>query len=107
MDVKTRSKQIGSRLKEVQQSLGYSTDDMAEVLGVSIEQYRKYCKGETILPLDRILDLYDNKHFDIEYLLLGKQIDNTEFSVVISSMTEKERARFLSDAMDYVKGKLI
>ena len=48
----------GLRLVEIQANLGYSSEKMAEILGVSKEMYRKYTTGESRLTSEKIELLY-------------------------------------------------
>ena len=93
---------IGKRLKEVQIALGYSQNEVAEIMGISPEMYRRYCKGGTLVPTDKLLYLYNEKKFDINYVLIGERADNRDFSMQISSMPKADRDQLIEDVMNYV-----
>ena len=58
-DRKDTNIQIGKRLREARRNMNIDKVEIAEVLGVTVENYRKFEAGSTGLSVDKILILYD------------------------------------------------
>lgn len=63
---------IGVRIYEIQKTLKYSDDKMSQILGgIALSSYRRYCSGEVLIPIEKVLILYRDMHVDLNYLLTG------------------------------------
>lgn len=93
---------IGKRLQEIQIGLNYTSEAMAEGFGVSTEQYRKYCKGESNLNLARIMQFCEKTPFDVTYLATGIR-SSKDFTVEISTMNPKERKERIDQMIEYLR----
>ena len=100
-------KAMGERLEEIQNNLGYTQEDMAEMMDVSKEQYRKYCKGKSEIPSHKLTVLHSKIDFDIKYVVTGKKGSESTSIEILSSMSEEKRAKYLKDIMDFLIGKVI
>lgn len=96
----------GMRLKQIQDNLGYSSEKMAEILGVSTEQYRKYCTGESRLTSEKIDLLYEHVHIDVHYLVTGEKEKKVSFAYLISSMLPDEIKRHIDEVLDYIRTRV-
>ncbi len=110
---KSRSKPIskyaeqqGKRLQQIQISLGFTNNKMAELLKVSKEMYRKYCAGESRLTSEKIYLLYQSTNIDVFYLMTGEKKQRVSFVYLISTMLPDEIKRFIDEVLDYVRTKL-
>ena len=101
-------KGMGSRLEEVQRNLGLTQDEMAEMMGISKEQYRKYCKGHSEIPSTKLFVLFDNMRFDIKYVMTGVREDEEEsFEEHLSSMTEEGRTKYIRDIVNCFGNRIL
>ncbi len=96
----------GLRLKQMQNNFGYSSEQMAEILGVSSEQYRKYCMGESRLTSEKIDLLYQHDHIDVHYLVTGEREKKVSFAYLISSMLPDEIKRHIDEVLDYIRTRV-
>ena len=69
-DRKDTNIQIGKRLREARRNMNIDKAEIAEVLGVTVEHYRKFEAGSTGLSVDKILILYQTYGIDPTYLIL-------------------------------------
>jgi transcriptional regulator with XRE-family HTH domain len=65
--------QIGERLLNFRETLGYSRDDFAKTLDITVDHYRKIENGKVNLKTDKIAMLSKQYNIDITYILTGKQ----------------------------------
>ena len=100
-------KAIGLRLKQIQVSLGYTNEQMAEKFGVGKEQYRKYCSGESTIGFDKLFNFLRTTDIDVHYLLTGKTDTNISFTFHISSMNADQVNEYLIDANKFTVGRAL
>jgi len=60
---------IGERLKSLRTEKGSSQEEVAEVAGVNVRQYRLYEAGQATPPLDRVVALVCYFDVSIDYLV--------------------------------------
>jgi transcriptional regulator with XRE-family HTH domain len=63
---------IGSRLRKIRFTLGYSQDKMAALFGIHRTGYTKNENGETLLSLHAQTVLSDNYNISLDWLLCNK-----------------------------------
>ena len=97
---------VGSRLEEIQSNLDYTQDQMAEMMDVSKEQYRKYCRGESEIPSHKLTILLEKQDFDVKYLLTGKREEEKTFGEHLSTMSKKGRTQYKRDIIKFIERKL-
>lgn len=74
-------------------------DAIAEVLGVTVEHYRKFEAGATGLSVDKILILYRTYGIDPTYLITGVSSNAKEFNLeYYVANSSKERVPLISFA---------
>lgn len=66
-------KAIGSRIREIQRGHKLRDRNMADLLGISVNAYRKIIYGSSMLSLSHLVSIC--KHLDVDYSLV---IDGTE-----------------------------
>ena len=98
--------EVGSRLETIQNNLGYTQDQMAEMMDVSKEQYRKYLRGNSEIPLHKLSMLLEQQDFDVKYLLTGEREEEKTFSEHLSPMSKEGRTKYIRDIINYIEKKL-
>lgn len=92
-DRKITNIHIGKRLREARKNLNIDKAEIAEVLGVTVEHYRKLEAGATGLSVDKVLILYQTYGIDPTYLITGESnvMDfNLEYYVANSSKDQRD-----------------
>ena len=64
-------KEIGSRIKLVQKTVGYSNREMGELLNISEIQYSKLLRGISQVSEDKFLILHRELGVSLDFLLLA------------------------------------
>ncbi len=62
---------LGKRLRELRKSIGLSQKEMAERLDVSANFYGKIERGESKIPIDKLIFICDEYDLDITYAVNG------------------------------------
>ena len=95
--------QIGKRLREARNNIGRTQAEIADILGVSEEHYRKYESGATGLSAEKLQVLYDECGIDPTYLITGSCLKN-EFDVdyYIANCNKEQKDAFLDRVFDYL-----
>ena len=73
------------RLKQVRKERGFTAQEMADLLGTGLRNYRKYESGDHNPPLDMLVKIADLLDVSTDYLLcrdefIEKQVNLTEKS---------------------------
>lgn len=95
--------QIGKRLREARNNLGRTQAEIAILLGVSEEHYRKYESGATGLSADKLLVLYHEYGIDPTYLITGACLKN-DFDVdyYIANCSKEQKDAFVDRVLAYM-----
>lgn len=62
---------LGKRLRELRKSIGLSQKEMAKRLDVSANFYGKIERGESKIPIDKLIFICDEYDLDITYAVNG------------------------------------
>ena len=94
---------IGKRLREARNNLGLTQAEIAIMLGVTEEHYRKYESGSTGLSADKILILYNQYGIDPTYLITGSCLKN-DFDVdyYIANCNIEQKNIFVDRVLAYM-----
>jgi len=65
--------EIGVRLRAHRKSLGKTQQEVADILGMSLNFYGQIERGQSKVSLEKIILLYEKLDLDPTYLLIGKQ----------------------------------
>lgn len=68
--------EIGQRLKSYRQAQGYSQEELADKVDISLKFYGMIERGERGMSLDTLLKLVKILKIDTEYLLFGEITDH-------------------------------
>lgn len=73
--------------------------EIAQLLDVGDEHYRKLEAGSTGISVDKLLLLYETYGIDPTYLITGKCSNSKEFNVeyYIANSSKEQRDQFLSE----------
>ena len=95
--------QIGKRLREARNNLGHTQIEIATLLGVTEEHYRKYESGATGLSADKLLILYKYFGIDPTYLITGYCLKN-DFDVdyYIANCSKEQKNIFVDKVFEYM-----
>lgn len=98
--------EIGKRLKQIRENLGYSQTEFAEILDVSYDHYRRLEKGVSGLTVEKLQLLFEKLHVDCNYLVNGQRIEDFDIDNYLASCDREERDRLLTRCLEYI-GKLV
>jgi transcriptional regulator with XRE-family HTH domain len=98
---------IGSRIKNRREELGYTQEFVASKLGVSRVAVTKWESGATAnLKLENLMNLCKLFNFSVEYLIHGKKKGSSDFSEIEDILGKDfksinmQRAELLKEAME-------
>ena len=94
--------QIGKRLREARLNMNLEKSEIADVLGVTVEHYRKLEAGVTGISVDKVLTLYPT------YLITGESSNIKDFNLdyYVANSTKEQRNDFFDRVLAYLS-KLI
>ena len=64
---------LGKRLNEVRKEKGFTAQQMADALHITISTYRKYESGRAFPPVDRLVQIADILGVTTDYLLCREE----------------------------------
>lgn len=94
--------EIGLRLRNERKLLGYTQEQIAEVIGVTENFYGKIERGVRGLSLENTIIIYQKLNIDITYLLTGDQRSEISFDKVLEKCPVSKRdrlKRIINDAL--------
>ena len=94
--------QIGKRLREARLNMNLEKSEIADVLGVTVEHYRKLEAGVMGISVDKVLTLYH------KYLITGESSNIKDFNLdyYVANSTKEQRNDFFDRVLAYLS-KLI
>ena len=72
MDVNAQIKQIADRIKYLRDAVDMTEEEVAKVLGITVEEYAKYENGEKDIPISVIYSTAAALGVDPTELILGE-----------------------------------
>lgn len=107
-DRKDTNIQIGKRLREARINMNIEKSEIADVLGVTVEHYRKLEAGMTGLSVDKVLILYQAYKIDPTYLITGMSSNAMDFNLdyYVANSSKEQRDQFFDRVLAYLS-KLI
>lgn len=78
--IKSKTKnENANNLREIREHLGFTQYQMAEILDVGIDMYRKYERWETLVPASRAKIIADKYNYSLDYIYnLAKKEKRTD-----------------------------
>lgn len=100
--------QIGKRLREARINMNIDKSEIAAVLDVTVEHYRKLEAGMTGLSVDKVLILYEKYRIDPTYLITGVSSTAMDFNLeyYVANSSKEQRDAFFDRVLAYLS-KLI
>lgn len=95
--------QIGKRLQIARENIGYTQEDFAEALGVSVEHYRKLESGAYGLQPEKMQILYEKYKIDLTGLITGEKRGPFDLELFLANCSRKERDEFIGRTLAYMK----
>lgn len=83
--------QIGKRLREARLNMNLEKSEIADVLDVTVEHYRKLEAGITGISVDKVLTLYHKYGIDPTYLITGES--SMKILIWITMLRTAQRSR--------------
>ena len=99
--------QIGKRLQEIRENLGYTQENFAEILDVDTAHYRKLERGRHSLSSDKMLVLYNKYKIDPTYLITGDKNRKFDLELFLANCDREERDKFIERVLAYMKQLMI
>lgn len=79
--MKEKSKEIGSRVRELRELSEITEDEMASYLNIDVENYRRYETGEEDIPASILFEIAHKMGVDMGLLLTGEETRMHIFTV--------------------------
>lgn len=101
-DKKDCNMEIGERLHEIRKNMDISQAEVAEILNVSDEHYRKLECGSAGLTIDKIRILYEKLQIDPSWLLVGKSMEQFNIDEYLVNCSKEQRDDLLCRCLNYI-----
>lgn len=105
-EVRRLNTQIGGRLKEIRENNGYTQEEFAETLNISVVHYRKLESGIYRLQNEYIVKLYRAYHIDPTFLLTGEHKEKPNMDMFLMNCTPEQREENLDRMFAYIRDLL-
>ena len=104
IDRKNTNILVGKRLREERINKKISIAEIAGVLGITEEHYRKLEAGSTGISTDKLLILYDTYGTDPTYLITGVNSNRMEFNLdyFAANSSKEQRDQFFDRVLAYI-----
>ena len=96
--------QIGKRLRESRTKMNIDKSEIAKVLDVTEEHYRKLEAGATGLSVDKLQALYSTYGMDPTYLITGISSNVKDFNLeyYIANSSKEQKNQFFARVLKYL-----
>ena len=98
---------VGYRLQIARENGGYTQEEFAETLDVTVEHYRKVELGVYGLQRENMLLLYQKYKIDPTFLITGERSSSSDFELSLINCTRDERNQFIDRMLAYMRKLLI
>lgn len=95
-----------SRIKMIRKSLGYTQEQFAEILDLSLSGYKKLESGEVNLTLDKIYILNKKLGLSADYILFDAKAEFNNVWAEIFKLSEREKWRVFLRLYSYLIVKI-
>ena len=107
MEKKELNVLVGYRLQIARENGGYTQEEFAETLDVTVEHYRKVELGVYGLQRENMLLLYQKYKIDPTFLITGERSSSSDFELSLINCTREERNQFIDRMLAYMRKLLI
>lgn len=101
-EVEQLNLQVGRRLRDFRECNGYTQEQFAETLNISVVHYRKLEGGKYRLQNENTVKLYETYHIDPTYLLTGKSSKVFDPDLYFANCTGEERVEVFGRMFTYI-----
>ncbi|MBR6384820.1 MAG: helix-turn-helix transcriptional regulator [Ruminococcus sp.] len=77
------------RLKDLKEDADLTQKDVAEIIGVSVNHYGKYERGETDIPFEKVISLAEYYGVSLDYIAGRTNSKNPNENLTISDIYNK------------------
>lgn len=95
-----------SRIKMIRKSLGYTQEQFAEILDLSLSGYKKLESGDVNLTLDKIYILNKKLGLSADYILFDAKAEFNNVWAEIFKLSEREKWRVFLRLYSYLIVKI-
>lgn len=99
--------EVGKRLHDARENLGYTQANFAELLSVTDEHYRKIEAGNTGLTIDKMKTLYYKMNIDPTFLIVGENRMDFDLDTYLANCTRAQRDAFIKRVLAYMAKVMI
>lgn len=99
---KSANVEIGNRLREIRENINKSQAELAEILDVTDDHYRKLESGTTGLTIEKIRLLYEKLQISPTYLLIGEVQEEFDLDRYLANCNKEQRDKLLKRCLDYI-----
>lgn len=84
---------IGKRIQNRRKQLGYTQEQLAEMMNVSVQMVSNLERGNKAIRIDNLINISQIMNISTDYILTGKQSqqDISNLSEQISNLSPKDR----------------
>lgn len=100
-DKRKNNLEIGSRIRDIRNSMNYTQLNMADELGISLSAYKKIESGIMMVPIQTLKYFKENYGISSDYILSGKLHNLHDVDKITEEMTEDEREEIYNELLDY------
>lgn len=98
--------EISMRLRAIRVSMGKSQAELAEILEVSDDHYRKLENGSSGLTIDKVRILYEKLRVDPTYLITGKRMEDFDMDTYLTNCSKDQRDEFFRRCLAYINSRI-
>lgn len=95
--------EIGKRLHDARNNLGYTQAQFAELLSISDEHYRKLESGATSVSNEKMRVLHQKVNIDPTYLITGEIRQDFDIDIFMANSSKEQRNQFLKRTLGYIE----
>lgn len=104
---KEENVELGRRLHDARENLGYTQAQFAELLSVTDEHYRKIESGVSGLTIEKMKILYYKASIDPTYLVVGEVRQDFDLELFLANCSKEQKNLFLKRVMTYMEKLII
>lgn len=95
--------EVGRRLHDARENLGYTQAQFAEMLSVTDEHYRKIESGASGLTIEKMKILYRKLSIDPTYLIIGECKQDFDLELFMANSSREQRDKFIKRVLAYME----
>lgn len=102
-EISSYERDVIKRLEEIRQLDNITQESFAELMGISMAQYKRYTYYEARVSLEAIYNLANEYPVDLDYIIFGKH--KSKFTVINAMVSEdlEEKAVYFDEMASYFR----